>query len=87
MVLAAERPADFGQRCVGELLDQVHGDLPGIHHLLGVALLFKLRLLDLEAFSDGLLDGIDGHPAILHVNQVLEDLLGHLEVDRRPGEG
>ena len=77
MMLAAEGPSNFRKRRAGEFLNQVHGHLAWVNHLLRVAFFFELRLFDLKPFGDGFLDGIDGNPAVLHVHQVLEHLLGH----------
>jgi len=71
VVLSAEGSTDLRQGGIGEFLDEVHGYLPWVNHLLGIALLLEMGLLDLEALGDGFLDGIHGHTAILDVHQVL----------------
>ena len=52
----------------------------GIHDLLRIALFLELRLLHLELLRDRFLDRVDGHLAVLHMNQVLQNLLRHLQV-------
>ena len=85
VMLPSEGPADLRQRRIRQLFDQVHGYLPRVDHLLGVALFLELRLLHLEPLRDRLLDGINRHFSVLHMYQVLQHLLRHLQVNRRTG--
>ena len=59
VMLSAEGATDLRQGCFREFLDQVHGHLPGIDDRLGIALFLELRLLNLEAFRNRLLNRID----------------------------
>src|SRR5687768_12013259 len=86
MVLADEGSSDLRERSAGEFLSEVHGDLARVDDLLGIALFRELSLLDLEPFSDRFLDGVDWHFPVLHVNQMLQHLLRHLEVYGGAGE-
>ena len=89
-VVASEGLPDLGQRQVGELAAQVHGDLAGLDDV--VAALRGTHLLDRDAEVDGALahDEADGDLVVVRVgHEVLEHHLREVEVDallvqRRP---
>src|SRR3712207_4228745 len=77
VVAATEGAADLGQRLVGELAAQVHGDLPRVGERLRAARPYEVGLLDAEVAADFVLDELDRDLTVRRVHQdVLEDLLG-----------
>jgi hypothetical protein len=59
VILAAEGPADLGERGVGELPRQIHGDLTGEGHRFRPILGLQLGELDAEEFGNLPLNQLD----------------------------
>ena len=81
VVLAAELAADLGQRRLGELFGQVHGDLARHDDLARVVLLLELGDAHSELLGHRALDGLDGDLAHLGVDELLEALLRDCQRD------
>ena len=67
VVTAAESASDFGERFVGELTAEVHGDLPWIGEGLGAAGADEVAFRDTEVTADLVLDELDGDLAVSRV--------------------
>src|SRR5690348_15363165 len=87
VVLAAELATNFGERGLGEVLREVHGDLPGIDDGTGVVLRLDLGNAQSELLSASLLDGLDGDLTGLLVDDVLQHLLRGHEIQFATGQG
>ncbi len=75
MVLVAKLAADLRQAGLRHLLGQVHGNLPRHHHIARVVLLLQVAHAHAELLGHGALNGLNGHFAHLHVNELLQALL------------
>ena len=75
MVFAAELPANLRQARLGQLLGQVHRDLPRHHNLARVVLLLQLRNPHAELLRHRALNRLNRDLAHLHVDELLQALL------------
>ena len=82
VVAVAEPPPDLRQGPRGQLLGQVHGDLPWTRHGACPAGREHFAELDVEVLGDLLLNLFDGHPAVVGLEQVMEHVLHHLQRHR-----
>src|SRR6185437_8516788 len=87
VVLAAKLASYLGQRGLGKLLGQVHGDLPWVNDGAGVVLGLDFHQLEAELLGHRLLNGFDGDLAGLRINKVFEHLLGIGQGDLGADEG
>src|SRR6185369_531209 len=76
VMLAAKLATDLRQGSFGEMLGQVHGDLPGIDNGARVVLGLDLDQAQSELLSHCLLDRLDRDLAGLGVDKILQHLLG-----------
>ena len=75
VVLAAELASNFRQRRFGEMLGQVHGNLPRIDDGTRIILGLDLDQAQAELLSYRLLNGLDRYLARLRVDEILQHLL------------
>src|SRR5438128_12149715 len=75
MVLASELPTDLRKRSLGQVLGQIHGDLPRIDDGARIILCLDLCQPKSELLRHGFLDRLDRYLTRLRVNKVLEYLL------------
>ena len=71
-MLAAELAADFRERSGGELLHQVHRDLPGKRDRFGIRADFQVRLAQAKLLADFFLDQVDGDALFLRGDDVAQ---------------
>jgi len=76
VVLVAELAADLGQAGLGHLLGQVHGNLPREPPRCASYSSASVGDPHAEVLGHGALNGLDGDLAHLHVDELLEALLG-----------
>src|SRR5262245_51025850 len=86
VVFPTKALADLRKGRAGERLRQVHGDLAGDGHGLGVVLGLEIRELDVVVVGHELLDHLDRDRLVFGVQEVAEDLVGEGEVDVASGE-
>jgi len=65
VVLATEGAPNLWEGSLCELLDQVHGDLPGVRDAPDVALVLELGWLKIELGSNGPDNGVNGNAALM----------------------
>src|SRR5258708_39195 len=81
VMLAAELPADLGERRGGELLDDIHGYLAREGDGAGVAAHFQVLFAQVEMLADALLDQAYANPFFLRRYDIAQDLLRSGERD------
>src|SRR5882762_4095561 len=75
VMLAAELPADFRQRRLGKLLDQVHRNLARERDCFRIGTYFEVLLAQAELLANFFLNQVDGNPLFLRGDDVAQDLL------------
>src|SRR5437879_5401834 len=85
-MLAAELPADLGERRGCELLDDVHSNLAREGDGPGVAAHLQVLLAEVKMLADALLDQVDGDAFFLRRDDVAKYLLRGGERNNGAGE-
>src|ERR1035437_1132813 len=70
VMLASELASNFRERSGGELLHQIHGDLPGKYDGLRIRAHLQVLLAQAKLFADLFLDQVDGNALFLRGNDV-----------------